>query len=209
MQSPSYYKNLALESLKSKWTEPVLCTLLYLIIAIGVSLTTDDKNSTLLIIIGLVLSFVIIPLGWSYEVLFLDFKREGRTSIGALFHGYQKPWLPKSFLLPLLVAIFTFLWALLLIIPGIIKSYAYAMAPYILKDNSEIGCNEAIDESMRLMEDHKWDLFLIDLSFLGWLLLSILTLGIGLLWLYPYWLTARVHFYEDLKREKGMATDIV
>lgn len=77
------------------------------------------------------------------------------------------------------------------------------MAYYIYKDHREMGCNKAIGESIRLMDGHKWQLFVLDLSFLGWLLLSILTLGIGLLWLIPYWSTARAHFYEDLIREKN------
>ena len=125
--------------------------------------------------------------------------------MNSLFLGFKKPWLPKSFLIPFLVGIYTVLWTLLLIIPGIIKAYSYAMAPYVFKDNPEISCDDAIKESMRLMDGHKLQLFLLDLSFIGWVILASLTLGIGFLWLVPYWQTTRVHFYEDLKKEMPAA----
>lgn len=74
------------------------------------------------------------------------------------------------------------------------------MTPYILKDNPEMKNNAAIEESMRMMDGHKLELFLLDLSFIGWALLSLLTCGIGFLWLTPYMNMARVNFYEDLKK---------
>ena len=77
------------------------------------------------------------------------------------------------------------------------------MAYFVYRDNQEMGCDAAIEESMRLMDGHKMDLFILDLSFLGWFLLSILSLGIGLLWLIPYVQAAHAHFYEDLVRERG------
>lgn len=205
MDTITSYKNRAIASLDNRWTTPVLCTLTYLFIAIAIDVVTDKAitNEVMQTVLNLALNVALLPLVWSFDTLFLDFIREGQTSVSALFHGYRNPWLPKSFLLPLLVNIYIFLWTLLLIIPGIIMSYAYAMTYYIYKDHREMGCNKAIGESIRLMDGHKWQLFVLDLSFLGWLLLSILTLGIGLLWLIPYWSTAHAHFYEDLIREKN------
>ncbi len=75
------------------------------------------------------------------------------------------------------------------------------MTPYLLEDNPELKYNAAIEQSMRMMDGKKMQLFLLDLSFIGWCLLSILTLGIGLLWVQPYMLGARAAFYEDLKAE--------
>ena len=100
----------------------------------------------------------------------------------------------------LLKMVYTMLWMLLLIVPGIIKSYSYAMTEYILKDDLEITENAAIEKSMQMMEGHKMELFLLDLSFIGWALLSILSCGIGFFFLEPYMITARAHFYEDLKQ---------
>ena len=97
--------------------------------------------------------------------------------------------------------VFIFLWSLLLIIPGIIKSYSYAMTPYILVDKPELSANEAIEESMRLMSGHKFDLFYLQLSFIGWFILALLTAGIGFLWLTPYYNSTVASFYLSLKAE--------
>ena len=100
-----------------------------------------------------------------------------------------------------LSTIYIFLWTLLLIIPGIIKSYSYALTPYILVEHPEMSANEAIEESMRLMDGHKFDLFYLQLSFIGWAILSILSLGLGFFWLIPYQMTAQAAFYRDIKNE--------
>ena len=103
-----------------------------------------------------------------------------------------------------LVGLFTFLWALLFIIPGIIKSYAYAMTPYILVDNPELSPNEARLKSIEIMRGHKWKYFGLQLSFIGWFLLCILSLGIGFIWLIPYVRTSYAAFYLNLKEELAL-----
>lgn len=103
-----------------------------------------------------------------------------------------------GFCLKLLQTLFVVLWSLLLIIPGVIKGYAYAMAPFIMAENPEMTAREALNASEELMDGHKADLFFLDLSFLGWALLSILTLGIGDFWLNPYRNAAYAAFYRNL-----------
>lgn len=93
------------------------------------------------------------------------------------------------------------LWTLLLFIPGIIKALAYAMTPFILEDNPELSTTEAIHHSRMLMKGHKFDLFWLYLSFIGWMLLGLFTLGIGYLWLTPYMQTAIASFYREVKEE--------
>lgn len=100
-----------------------------------------------------------------------------------------------------LMGLFTFLWTLLFIIPGIIKSYAYAMTPYILVDYPELSPNEARLKSIEMMRGHKWKFFGLQLSFIGWFLLCILSLGIGLIWFIPYTNTSYAAFYLNLKEE--------
>ena len=100
-----------------------------------------------------------------------------------------------------LMGIFVFLWTLLLVIPGIIKAFAYALVPYILADKPELSANEAINLSMKMMKGHKFDLFYLQLSFIGWAFVSVFTLGIGLLWLMPYMMTAQAAFYQDVRKE--------
>lgn len=84
---------------------------------------------------------------------------------------------------------------------GLYKYYSYAMVPYILKDNPDIKNNKAINLSMKMMKDYKTDLFLLDLSMIGWFILSILTCGVGFFLLIPYVNTAHAHFYEEVKQD--------
>lgn len=98
----------------------------------------------------------------------------------------------------LLSSLFVLLWTTLLIIPGIIAAYSYSMAPYILLEDPNCGGYEAIQRSKQLMNGHKLELFLLDLSFIGWIILSVFTLGIGMLWVPPYMYTARASFYRQL-----------
>ena len=99
------------------------------------------------------------------------------------------------------MGLFTALWTMLFIIPGIIKSLSYALAPYILADNPELSANEAIDESIAMMKGHKADLFLIQLGYAALAILSLLALGIPLLWLDPYYKVVYAKFYEEVKAE--------
>jgi uncharacterized membrane protein len=210
MGTTNDYKNRALASLDSRWTTPVLCTLVFYLIFLAIGAVTNSLNEDITKnTISSLLYIAAIPLAWSVSVLFLDLIRGEQVSVSSLFRGYKKPWWSKSLLIPLLVGIYTLLWTMLLIIPGLIKKYSYAMSYFVYRDNKEMGCDAAIEESMRLMEGHKMDLFILDLSFIGWLLLSILTLGIGLLWLIPYVQAAHAHFYEDLIRERGASVQQV
>ena len=103
----------------------------------------------------------------------------------------------KALLLNLYTALLTFLWSLLLVIPGIIATYRYSLAFYVLCDNPEMSVTECVNESKRLMDGHKGRLFCLHLSFIGWRLLSALTLGIGDLWLNPYVSAATSAFYLE------------
>lgn len=179
-------------TLSGNWMMAALATLVYLLIAGGVS-SIPVAGSVLAIIIT-------YPLAYGFAILFLDLFREGKPiDIGKLFDGFKD--FGRVWVTLILVAIYTILWTCLLIIPGIVKSYSYALTPFILKDEPELKYNAAIEKSMRMMDGYKMKLFLLDLSFIGWMILSVLTLGIGLLFLQPYMNTARAAFYEDLKAE--------
>lgn len=98
----------------------------------------------------------------------------------------------------LLISIFTVLWTLLFIFPGIIAAYSYRMTFYILDENPDMTAKEAIAASKELMKGHKWELFCLDISFIGWLILSGLTLGIGILFYNPYTQAAEYAFYHQI-----------
>ncbi len=107
----------------------------------------------------------------------------------------------SALIMCLLRSIFILLWMLLLIVPGIIAAYSYEMAPYILMEDPQCGGYEALKRSKELMRGHKMELFVLELSFIGWHLLCILSLGIGFLWLNPYISTAKASFYRDLVQQ--------
>ena len=96
------------------------------------------------------------------------------------------------------MTIYTLLWTLLFIIPGIVAAYRYSMTYYILAENPELNASEAIERSVELMNGNKWRLFCLGFSFIGWNILCALTLGIGSLWLNPYIQTANAAFYRDI-----------
>lgn len=130
---------------------------------------------------------------------------EGKTpKIENLFDGFKN--FVNSFVTYLLVSIYTFLWALL-IIPAFIKPFSYSMTFYILRDNPEMTASEAITKSREMMDGNKWKLFCLYFSFIGWFLLGILTLGILYLWLIPYVKTAEAEFYLDLRGDKKVVND--
>lgn len=94
-----------------------------------------------------------------------------------------------------------FLWFLLLIIPGIVKTYAYSMVPYILGDNPTIGRKRAIQLSNQMTRGHKWRIFVLDLSFIGWFLLGAIALGVGVLFVLPYYNTTKAELYLALRQQ--------
>ena len=197
IRSAKEHRAAARVSLSSgKWDDAVVLTLVYGLImgAIPVGVNTFFEN------VGNVVQLLLCPIFYGYTVAFLDCIRTGeRCRVGQLFDGFRE--YGKVFGTILLMYVYVFLWTLLLIVPGIIKSYSYAMTFYVMRDNPEMKFNAAIERSMAMMKGHKFDLFYLQLTFIGWMLLSILTLGIGFLWLGPYVQTATAHFYEDVKNE--------
>lgn len=119
---------------------------------------------------------------------------EGRLE--TLFR-YSKQW-GTMLAAELLQVVYILGWMLLFIIPGLIAAYRYSLTSYILAENPEMDANDAITRSKELMKGNKWRLFCLRFSFIGWDILSILTLGIGDLWLTPYQTAAAAAFYREL-----------
>lgn len=122
------------------------------------------------------------------------------ATMGDLFSQFGR--FKDALVLNLLTALFTALWSLLFIIPGIVAAYRYAMAPYILLEDPDCTPMEAISRSKEMMDGHKGELFCLDLSFIGWEILSALTAGIGSLFLRPYTSAARAAFYRETQRQQ-------
>ncbi len=144
----------------------------------------------------------------SIVTYFISFSKGEILGTSTLFDGFSS--FGKNFVTYLLVVLFTYLWSLLLIIPGIIKSLSYSMTFYILTDNPNLTAREAITESRKMMNGYKGKLLLLGLSFIGWAILATLSLGIGYLWLIPYMQLTMAHFYQDIKdRNKESFSGVV
>ena len=140
------------------------------------------------------------PFALGFAGFFLKRIRGEQIAVENIFDGFKCFF--QSFLLMFFTVLFTALWCLLLIIPGIVKAFGYSMAFYIMYDNPEIKPQEALKKSQIMMKGYKFKLFLLELSFLGWMLLAYLSFGIGFLWLNPYMYLSIANFYENLKRNQ-------
>ncbi|MGE5581873.1 MAG: DUF975 family protein [Bacillota bacterium] len=179
---------IAREKLKGKWLYAVLVCLIAGVLS----------SFGCIPVIGFIITLLISgPLALGMAKYFLKLRRDENPELADLFDGFKA--FSSAFLLQLLIIIFVILWSLLLIIPGIIAALSYAMSFYILYDHPEMKPGEIIKLSKQMMAGRKGKLFLLGLSFIGWALLCIVTLGIGFLWLTPYFNAAIANFYEDVK----------
>jgi uncharacterized membrane protein len=121
--------------------------------------------------------------------------------ISLLFSGFND--FSRSLVMGLLYALKIFLWSLLFIIPGIVRSYSLAMSSHIAFDRPELSASEILVASTNMMRGHRWRLFCLNLSFIGWFILSIFTLGIGFFFLIPYMQTSTAIFYEELRESQS------
>lgn len=192
------FRNLAWSRLSGNWKNPVLVTLIYLAIAMGVSSVT---------VFGWIASVIIAgPLVIGYYAIALKIFKNEPIELSMLFDGFKN--FTNSFFLYLTNQLFVFLWSLLLIVPGIVKQYSYSMSYYIMIENPEMSPTEARAQSQIMMQGNKWRLFCLDFSFIGWIILSGLTLGILMLWIMPYMETAHAAFYNEIKNCTFYKVDI-
>ena len=187
---PTVLRNQAYEALRGKWTPAVVTSLVFCIL-LGVAVSLSRVNALLYLIAYLG--------GASIGMLYACWDRFTKGTLpeaGALVAPFKQ--YARTVGAVLLVFVYTLLWTLLLVIPGIIKAYSYSMTFYILRENPEMTAGDAITASQKMMDGHKMDLFLLSLSFIGWAILASITFGIGYLWLIPYIYTAYAAFYETL-----------
>lgn len=173
----------------------------------GQQITLDVKLISL--ITGAVLTMIVLSLiifavrfiigsfvgvGYArFNLNLIDGRDAGFDSLFAYFSYWKTAAVTK-----LLRFLYIFLWSLLLIIPGIIASYSYAMTDYILAENPNLSPSTAIEKSKAMMSGNRWRLFCLHFSFIGWDILASITFGIGYLWLTPYKQAATAAFYRDV-----------
>lgn len=155
-----------------------------------------------------IVSFILggtVELGYAKFLLKQHDKKELQFS--DLFSQFER--FGTGFAQKFLRMLYTCLWALLLVIPGIVKGLSYAMTPFILEEHPEMTASEAIKASMKLMDGHKMDLFILGLTFIGWEILACLTMGIGFLFLNPYMNAAYAAFYRSISGSRQEANAYV
>lgn len=210
MKTNQEYKNEALSRIRpNNWTPLVVASITYILViafiggtsslpaifnsaSVAVGLTSTGSTFLLAILIGAPLE-----LGFANAIrVFFETNNLDVTNNMVMFA--TKDYLHKM-LGMFFMGLKTALWSLLFFIPGLVMAFAYAMTPYILEENPELSAWEASTRSREMMKGHKFDLFYLYLSFLGWFILCLLTAGIGFIWLSPYFKATEVAFYEDIK----------
>ncbi len=155
-------------------------------------------------IIFLIFLCVRLFIGYMIEVggrrFFVEASR-GNSNMGYLGSSFNRDDYIDVFKTMLYRDVLVFLWTLLLIIPGIIKGYAYRMVPYILADNPNIGYKRAVELSNAMTMNQKMDIFILDLSFIGWYLLGIIAFGVGICFVVPYDYATNAELYVKLREQ--------
>ncbi|HRY78432.1 MAG TPA: DUF975 family protein [Candidatus Izemoplasmatales bacterium] len=197
IKSNQEYRDLAVQILNGRY-KPVIIVLLVVWLVTGAltsTLSTGNAASSLAQLVSLAISA-----GISYSMVGVwrgELEKKDPDLKETLLSGFQNDFV-RNLLLYFLTSLFTFLWALLLIVPGIVKAYSYSMGFYLIHRDPALKAEAAIKESMVLTNGKKMQLFTLDLSYLGWYFIGIFTLGILWLWVYPKHQVARMALFEDI-----------
>ena len=182
-------KAMAKSQVKGNLVNLLIITVLYFLISLAAGAIPY---------VGSVAGFI-LSAGFSLSMvmIFLGLTQGNGVTIGDMFKGFNDLWaaIKLYFLMGLKIA----LWSMLFMIPGIVKSFSYAMAPYILAENPGMSARAAINRSKEMMEGHKMELFILQFSFIGWAIVSVFTFGLLLIWLVPYMGAATANFYNAIK----------
>tara|TARA_B100000683_G_C12298452_1_gene477091 strand:+ start:135 stop:743 length:609 start_codon:yes stop_codon:yes gene_type:complete len=185
--------------LSGNWGQPIGVFSIYLLITIVL------QNIPFIGPIALI--FVAGPLTLGFTIYFLKFLKDEESNLNQLFEGFKN--YGSVLVTYLLYTIYILLWTLLFIIPGIIAQMKYSQVWFIMAEDNEISGNDALKKSKEMMDGFKMQYFLLALSFIGWILLAMLTCGIGLLWVVPYIQTSYAKFYEALKEHHAQNHNLI
>jgi len=204
MKYAADFRRIAREALCGKWPIAILTGFIASLMGAGIatggggSSSSDNNDSSYnffekiqasdefwLLFCGILFAMVVVLMIWvivtiiisgaaklgyaTFNLKLVDHKEVALSDLFSQFHR-----LGAGFCMNFLIGLFTFLWSLLFVIPGIIKSYSYAMTPYILAENPDMTATEAITQSRQVMDGNKWRLFCLEFSFIGWELLCVL-----------------------------------
>lgn len=214
-------KRRALGSLRGAWWRVILLTVLIVILTLVFPLIFDIRSrggyerwkgmeeslfqfNFYILLLGIVITPLLTSALWFY----LDLVRKFDPWLTEIFEVYRNgEKVLKLIWTSIVSCFFLLMWTLLLVVPGIIKLLSYSQTPYILQDHPEYSAVQAITESRRLMEGCKWNYFVFLLSFLGWGILTAVTLGLAWLFVGPYFSAAQAAFYDELKKDSEGLTN--
>lgn len=204
-------KQQAKSLIKGKIGSLFVVMLVYIVICFAIMIipsfmTVSESKLVALLgnILSIVASLAVMPIAMGYYLVYLDVAKGQDVVVRRLFDGFN--YFGKVVILTILVGVFTCLWTLLFIVPGIIKSFSYSQAFFILAENPDMRPIDAITESRRMMDGHKWEYFVLSLSFILWILLCYVTCGIAMIYVMPYMTTTLVLFYLKLKGDDVVDT---
>jgi uncharacterized membrane protein len=182
----------ARESLKDQWGIAIGTFLIYILVTSVPGSTRSSLSLVSLIIGG--------PFALGAATFSLSLSRGKEARLEQIFEGFRH--FTTALVAYLLILLYVVLWALLLIVPGIIAGLGYSMTFYILSDDPQIKAEDALKKSKAMMDGYKLKLFYLCIRFFLLALLCILTLGIGFLWLIPYANVTMAKFYDDIKQNE-------
>lgn len=208
MKTNQEYKSLALAALKGNWPQAIVATSIVLAIS-ALSATaswylTEPFSYVVPLLIGVVAMPFVVGYANAFSRMFYmsDYAILKNVKEMTFEDGFRK--LAGMFLMSLV----TLLYTVALVVPGVIASLSLFLTPYLLQDYPEKSLVEVMRTSKAMMQGHKMQLFKLQLGFIGWMLLNVLTLGIGSLWLFPYMMTAMAAFYQDVREQYIMKEDL-
>ena len=190
------YKKEARDALAGKWVYAAVTTLVWSTVSVILSVM-DNTLPFISLIIGFILMY-----GYTHYVY--NIAKGERADTELLFAGFSNRFGTILFA-GLIMTIKALLWSLLLIVPGIIAAISYSQTFFILRDDDKIDAYSAVEKSKKMMYGHKWSYFLLSLSFVPWMILSILTFFIGFFFSAPYYYVATARFYVHLKNHTETA----
>ncbi len=182
----------AREILRGRWGDAIAACIVYLAILMILSIVPVLGSIASIIVAG--------PMTLGLYLFFIPFMKGETPRMAVIFDGFKS--FLDAFIAYLLASIFILLWTLLLIVPGIIAALSYAMIFIIMAENPGIDGMAAIKKSKEMMDGYKWKYACLMGRFIGWFLLCIITCGIAAIWVGPYWVTSKVVFYEDIKKDR-------
>ena len=192
----------ARESLHGKWRVVVGGYAIFLFASAIAGSIRIHKLSFIALIIG-------GPFAFGLAKFSLALSRNQDVRVMQIFSGFHINLFLRQFKAYLFRILFIFLWTLLFIVPGIIAALSYSQMFYILAEDPTISASDAMKKSKKMMYGNKWKYFCLDMRFVGWILVCILTLGIGFLWVFPYLQVSSAKFYEDISKEGEVQPEII